>query len=57
MARLDLAALRAYRAKGIWGDSFRKTGRYSALVEDAPGDVFARTASRRCPPTAPLSAA
>lgn len=52
LARLDLAALRAYRQKGIWADSFRKTGRYSALVQEAPGEVFARTASRRCPPGA-----
>ncbi len=38
MARLDLDALRAYRAKGIWGDAYRKTGYYSALVDEAPID-------------------
>ena len=47
MARIDLGALRAYRAREVWGDAFRKPGQYGALVEPEAREPFKRRLARR----------
>lgn len=41
-ADIDLAALRAYREREIWGDAFRRPHRYSLLVEAERRPPFMR---------------
>jgi predicted amidohydrolase len=41
-ARLDLAALRAFREKSIWGNAWRRPAHYGALTETRPIPVFER---------------
>lgn len=47
LASFDLGALRAYRAREVWGDAFRKPGRYAALVEPEAREPFRRRYARR----------
>lgn len=42
LARFDLAQMRDYRQREVWGDAFRRPHRYGALVEDAAIGPFAR---------------
>jgi N-carbamoylputrescine amidase len=54
LARFDLDALRAYRAREVWGDAYRRPGAYAALTGDAPPqDVFRRADARRAVERAP----
>jgi predicted amidohydrolase len=43
IARFDLAALREYRQKTVWGNAFRRPHRYGALSEHRDIPVFRRT--------------
>jgi predicted amidohydrolase len=47
LARFDLEALREYRRKGVWGDTYRKPSAYGALLENEPPPEFRRGDSRR----------
>ena len=41
-AKLDIAALREFRAKSIWGNAWRRPAHYGALTEVHPIPVFER---------------
>ena len=47
LATFDLATLRSYRKHQTWGDAYRKTSTYEALVADTPAPIFKRPDSRR----------
>jgi predicted amidohydrolase len=47
VADFDLAELRAYRCKEIWGNAYRKPRAYHALTEIEAAPPFARPYSRR----------
>ncbi|MEN6408339.1 MAG: carbon-nitrogen hydrolase family protein [Anaerolineaceae bacterium] len=47
LAKFDLDALRAYRARESWGDAYRKPGRYAPLVWKTAQPPFERFDSRR----------
>lgn len=42
IAPFDLQALRAHRAKTIWGDAYRRPHRYERLIDTDKNDVFRR---------------
>lgn len=52
IAEFDLDALREYRARETWGDSFRKPYAYGPLVSTKVSEPFVRDESRRNRPTA-----
>jgi predicted amidohydrolase len=47
MAELDLARLRAYRLNEVWGNAYRKPGRYGLLTSPAVAAPFIRPDARR----------
>ena len=47
IARFDLDRLRAYRAKEVWGNAFRKPSRYGLLVSKEVTPPFIRPDARR----------
>jgi hypothetical protein len=47
MASFDLAALRAYRERESWGNSFRKPSAYGALLSADVTHPFIRREARR----------
>jgi len=47
IACFDLARLRAYRSREVWGNAFRKPSRYAPLVSPAVSPPFRRRKSRR----------
>jgi predicted amidohydrolase len=47
LARLDLDALRAYRAYETWGNAYRRPGAYDLLVSDKVRPPFVRPNARR----------
>jgi predicted amidohydrolase len=47
MAGLDLDLLRAYRANEVWGNAYRKPGRYGLLTSPAVEPPFLRPDARR----------
>lgn len=49
LADFDLEALRAYRAREVWGDAYRRPHRYAALTDPAVRPPFARTDRRGAP--------
>ena len=46
-AELDTEKLRAYRAKEIWGDAYRKPRLYNKLIENNPKHPFLRAKAKR----------
>jgi hypothetical protein len=42
LAHFDLDALRAYRAREVWGNAFRHVEAYQALVDPSAKAPFAR---------------
>lgn len=42
VASFDIERLRAYRAREIWGNAYRKPARYGRLLDDAVADPFVR---------------
>jgi predicted amidohydrolase len=47
LAEFDLAALRAYREREVWGNAYRKPGRYRLLTSPAVEYPFVRNDARR----------
>jgi len=47
LADFDLAKLRAYRRREVWGDAYRKPSRYGSLVADEAKRPFTRADARR----------
>jgi len=43
----DIAELRKYRKREVWGDTFRKPSLYKKLIDNAPIKEFRRSTSRR----------
>ena len=48
LAEFDLERIRAYRAREVWGNAFRKPGCYSILAADGVEPPVVRTKARRC---------
>ncbi len=49
LATFDLDALRAYRAREVWGNAFRRPHRYGLLTACHPAPPFVRTDARGIP--------
>jgi predicted amidohydrolase len=47
LAAFDLDALRDYRRREVWGDAYRRPGRYGLLTERGPAEPFARPQATR----------
>jgi predicted amidohydrolase len=47
LAEFDLAALRSYREREVWGNAYRKPGRYGLLTSPGVEHPFARKDARR----------
>jgi predicted amidohydrolase len=47
LAEFDLDLLRAYRASEVWGNAYRKPGRYGVLTSPAVEPPFIRPEARR----------
>lgn len=57
LAEFDLARLRAWRARGVWGNAYRKPRSYPLLAAPTVEPPFVRADSRRsaCPTIRPLN--
>lgn len=49
IAAFDMASLRAWRQREVWGNAYRKPSRYSQLTALEVGPPFIRDDARRCP--------